>query len=323
VVPAVFTLMLATLATMTWQEERLKTSGLQQRLLTAQDKLILQDQIHKHELETHLDQAQARELQIDHQRRREFVRFINHDLRAPVSVLCWTISRLRRPGLKANEASDKILRLANTCDRMYALINELVRVYDQLADTTNDPDLNEYNLADIVYDCFMMQSSLAEQRESKITISISEKPAFALCNQLQLSRCIDNLIRNAVLHNDPGVHVELSLESDRTEHKIIVKDNGRGIAPEDLERIFEAGYTKNNNGVHEGLGLSIVKSFVDAMCGRITVDSRPGQGAAFIVVLPSTKNGQKEFALLKDGGQKSTACIKNNGMSNSSLNTHS
>ena len=116
-----------------WEREKERMDSFKQSLQAAQDKLKMLEEIHKAELEAQEARAGAREMELDKERRKEFARKINHDLRAPVSVLSWTISRLRKDGLTSKNASDKLDRLANTSDRLFALINELIKSYDDQA----------------------------------------------------------------------------------------------------------------------------------------------------------------------------------------------
>ncbi|MGH9551715.1 MAG: sensor histidine kinase, partial [Terriglobales bacterium] len=250
-------------------------------------------------------QAHTQVLLHDQEQKREFVRRINHDLRAPVSVLSWTISRLRKDGLQSKGAPEKVDRLANTADRLFALINELVKSYDtqSVAAGSSESSTNaiaaepaateECDLVKALTDSYSMQTSLAEQRSSTLELDIelpAGQSAIVAGNQLKLARCVDNLIRNALLHNEPGIKVSLSLRESENVFLITVKDNGKGISAEHLDHIFDQGYRieeRNDEHEHEGLGLNIVKSFVESMHGKITVASEAGNGASFTIHLPA------------------------------------
>ncbi len=281
-------LMIAALATVVWERERERFLSLQQSLKAAQEKLVLQGEVHKAELETQEAESRAREMALDKDRRREFVRRINHDLRAPVSVLSWTIARLKKDGLNSKGAADKVDRLGNTADRMFALINELVNSYDTQTVEQDKVEQLPTDLRTVVSESFKMQTSLAEQRQSTLELSMPETPVVALCNHLQLSRCVDNLIRNALLHNNSGITVQLILRAGATAHEIVVADNGVGISSKHIAHIFDAGYRaqeRESDTKHEGLGLSIVKTFVESMRGNISVISKSGEGATFVITL--------------------------------------
>ena len=104
---------------------------------------------------------------------------------------------------------------------------------------------------------------------------------------------IDNLVSNAIKYTQPGGAIDISVERGRDTARITVRDNGQGLSPEDISRVFgrfqrlsakpTAGETST------GLGLSIVKRIVDLHGGRIAVESAgPGKGATLKMTLPVT-----------------------------------
>src|SRR6185369_2182920 len=112
-------------------------------LAAYQEKLVLQNQKHEAEMNAQQAQAKAREIIKDQDRRREFARRINHDLRAPVSVLNWTLSKLLKEKIQPEPAQQKIERLARTSDKLVELINQLVSSYAQDAKLEETPDTSQ------------------------------------------------------------------------------------------------------------------------------------------------------------------------------------
>jgi len=106
----------------------------------------------------------------------------------------------------------------------------------------------------------------------------------------KLREVLVNLLHNAVEYNRPDGSIEISVKCLDDQVRIIVRDTGIGIKPEALGRIFERFYradpSRHADTPHAGLGLSIVKSYVDLMGGSIKVDSSDA-GTAFIIDLPS------------------------------------
>jgi signal transduction histidine kinase len=99
-----------------------------------------------------------------------------------------------------------------------------------------------------------------------------------------------NLVDNAITHTPPGGQVELSLTVMDGEARLAVRDSGPGIAPEEVERIFERFYRLDRARARRtggaGLGLAIARWIVEAHGGRIGVETKLGQGSTFIVALP-------------------------------------
>ncbi len=105
-----------------------------------------------------------------------------------------------------------------------------------------------------------------------------------VCDEERLGRAFLNVITNAVQAMPRGgkLNVRTHQSGDRVE--IVFADDGEGIAPESLDRIFEPMFTTKLRGI--GLGLTVVRRTVEQHGGEISVKSRPGQGATFTITLP-------------------------------------
>jgi signal transduction histidine kinase len=291
VVPAI-AMTLASLASVQWEREQEKTAALKRDLKAAQDKLSLQSALHKSELAGQKAHADAREAALDKERRKEFARRINHDLRAPVSVLSWTIAKLRSKKLTEEEKLEKIDRLSKTADRMFGLINELVSTYNSQENSDAKETTEEVSsLNEVLQESVKMQQVLAEEKGGTIKCIPNTEDCQVQANALQLSRVFDNIIRNAFLHNEKAVSVVASLVSNERSAQVRIQDNGKGIAAEHLDKIFTPGYRVDkkidtNASDGQGLGLEIVHSFVENMKGSVSVESTVGEGTTFIITLP-------------------------------------
>jgi signal transduction histidine kinase len=111
-----------------------------------------------------------------------------------------------------------------------------------------------------------------------------------------IDRALANLLDNAVKYSDGGDLIEVGLWSDDGEAHISVRDRGIGIPRDEQQRIFERFHRVSTGLVHDvrgsGLGLSLVQHIMKAHGGRVTVDSRPGQGSTFTLHLPVEVNGE-------------------------------
>lgn len=112
-----------------------------------------------------------------------------------------------------------------------------------------------------------------------------------LGNASRLGQVFFNLLRNALQALRPGTpstnRIELTLASRGSEVVVEIRDNGKGIRPEDLDRIFEPFFTTRSASGGKGLGLSIARSIVESAGGRIEAESEPERGSCFRVVLPA------------------------------------
>jgi len=108
-----------------------------------------------------------------------------------------------------------------------------------------------------------------------------------------LRQVVLNLMTNALQAVDHGGAIEVSASADDDALSISVKDNGRGIPPENLDKIFNPFFTTKPPGQGTGLGLSLCHNLVSGMSGKITVESQVGKGTTFTVRLPRKITGAR------------------------------
>jgi signal transduction histidine kinase len=270
-----------TLAGVLFERERERLHAMLTRLKAMEATLKAEREMHESEMRLAEAQAQAKEIEIDQQRRSEFVRRLNHDLKAPVTVLNWTLAKLKREGLNAITAMERLDHIERTSDR---LIAELVRTYEKTDGAKVQPT-GESDLRSILNEGIRMHESFAEMRGSLITYDLPDYPMSVTSDALEISRVMDNLIRNALTHNPSGTTVEVSARKRAHVHQIEVTDNGRGIKEADIEKIFDPGFS-TSSGDGRGLGLSIVKTLVEKAGGTIAVESEEDLGTKFTITLP-------------------------------------
>jgi signal transduction histidine kinase len=115
-----------------------------------------------------------------------------------------------------------------------------------------------------------------------------------------IAQAFINLLDNAVKYSDGSKEIGVKLAEQGDAVTISVIDHGVGIASEEREKVFEKFYRVGNCLVHDvkgsGLGLSIVKHIVEAHRGRVTVESEPGRGSAFIIHLPVDQSERMKIA---------------------------
>jgi signal transduction histidine kinase len=126
-----------------------------------------------------------------------------------------------------------------------------------------------------------------------ITLEVSESPPVEVQGDpAHVGQILDNFISNALKFSSPGTTITLLVQGKGLVGKVLVKDQGPGLTPEDLDRVFgeyarlSARPTAGEASV--GLGLSLVKRMAEAMGGSVGVESIPGEGATFWLALPKT-----------------------------------
>lgn len=215
-----------------------------------------------------LDQA------LDSQRR--FTADAAHELLTPLAVL--------RANLDTMEDE-------TVADRMRADVEIMSDVVAQLLELAalDSLDTAEEAAVDLRAACLevvSMMAPVAYKQGKEISLTGASAPVILTCSRRGLSAAVRNLVKNAITHTAPGTAVEVDVGEDGA---IRVIDRGPGVPAAERDRIFERFWRgKRGDGSGAGLGLSIVKRFVDASGGTVEVGEAPGGGAAFTIRLPRT-----------------------------------
>ncbi len=219
---------------------------------------------------------------------RRFVADASHELRTPVSVIrSITDVALSQPS--APEEYVLVLKEINAeSERLGKLINDLLalaRADEGLVQFDHDTVQLDLLTSDVV------DSMEALAAERKIALTVGElHTATILGDAARLIQVIMSLVDNALTYTNAGGCVTLSVKTTKTHALLVVRDTGIGIASQDQPHIFERFYradpARSRAAGGSGLGLSIADWVVRAHDGTLSVESRPGQGSTFTVVLP-------------------------------------
>jgi PAS domain S-box-containing protein len=223
--------------------------------------------------------------------RDEFFTVAAHELRTPTTSLKLNVQSLLR-GARRSEAGPppasllaKLENIDRTAGRLNALVNELLDVTRIHAGRLR-LDLEPVDLSALVQDVAARFELPASQAHSPILLELSG-PATGSWDRLRLEQVVTNLLSNALKYG-AGKPVRLRVSSDASGARLEVRDEGIGIAPESLPRLFgrfeRAVSDRHYGGL--GLGLYITRQIVEALGGTVSVTSTPGAGATFTVQLP-------------------------------------
>jgi heavy metal sensor kinase len=213
---------------------------------------------------------------------------ISHELRTPLAALLTTLE----VGLRKPRSGEEYRELRADChatgQQMSKLVERLLALarLDAGVDTLRPREVDVAALAD---QCATLVRPLAAARGLSLHVQ-PNGPLPLKTDPDKLREILTNLLHNAIEYNRPNGSVEVAVERQNGGLQVEVRDTGIGIAPEVRAHIFERFYrvdaSRQADGLHAGLGLSIVKGYVDLMGGTISVDSQEGQGSAFRLHLP-------------------------------------
>jgi two-component system phosphate regulon sensor histidine kinase PhoR len=232
------------------------------------------------------------------QSRRELIVNVSHELRTPIASIRGHVESLlmvTEGGATAvptpAEQHAYLDIVQREAERLGMLVDDLLALARAEADELR-LDVMPVHAGEVIEEVYQSLAPLA-RRERQITVVRDIPPDLppVLADRQRLVQVLLNLVRNAIAYTPVGGIVSIMLErADATHLSITVADTGIGIAPEDLERIFERFYRTDASRARStggfGLGLAIVRDLVNAMGGTISAESTVGEGSRFRLLLP-------------------------------------
>ncbi|PLT31187.1 two-component system histidine kinase PnpS [Peribacillus deserti] len=221
--------------------------------------------------------------------RKDFVANVSHELKTPITSIKGFTETLLDGALHDEKSLKHFLSIVlKESDRMQTLIQELLDLskIEQQGFSLSIQKLDAHKLVQETVPMYEHRAAL-----KGITLSYSSPGSMVKIegDYNRIKQILINLISNAIAYTPSGGSVEVNLEETDQYAKIRVKDTGIGIAQEELPRIFERFYridkARSRNYGGTGLGLAIVKHLVEAHKGQIQVNSEPGKGTEFTVLL--------------------------------------
>lgn len=222
----------------------------------------------------------------------DFVNTVSHDLRSPLTAILGYVELIERAGKVNPQQAEFIHRVKSSVHATTNLIDDLLRLGRVEVGALDENTPVDVKLL-VVNTMANLQPTVQEKNQT-LRLRRGGSLRNVLGSRSQLSQLVDNLIGNAVKYTPAEGKIFVTLEEEQNQLILRVADNGPGIPLEEQGRIFEKFYRATNveNSVPgTGLGLAIVKTIVDNHGGRIWVDSKPGLGAVFTVVLPVYEGG--------------------------------
>ncbi len=237
-----------------------------------------------------LREEQRREALRNVERKLDFLSSISHDLKTPLSMILGPVSlmkeKTRDPGTKKSleKVYDNAVRLNNMIHRTLELQN-----LDDAAE-----DLLIISTFDVVEFCRSVFEVFRENNTQKNFVFHSSCPRLTIeADAVKFESVITNLLSNACKYSEPGATVSMGINNAGNKVEIVVSDDGVGIADKDQSLVFQRMFRAHATaGQHEGtgLGLYLIKKYLELMNGNIDLYSKEGQGTSFVVTLPLSEN---------------------------------
>lgn len=222
------------------------------------------------------------------EREKSFTSYASHEFRTPLAVLKGTMEVLiRRPRSEA-EYKEKINECIKEVDKMNDMVEQLL-ILTRYEEGKRSLNYGHYSLEYLINNAVCLFSDTILNKKLHIINSVSPKEISIYTDEYSFSTILNNLVSNAVKYSNDGGTVEIKTHVQENRLIIEIENTGPGIAPEELETVFEKFYrsAENQNIKGFGLGLPIVKRFCSLLNIEIGITSEKGKKTIAKLIVPT------------------------------------
>jgi two-component system sensor histidine kinase KdpD len=223
---------------------------------------------------------------------------MSHEMRTPLAAIQSATGNLAALGQSnlSDLQLEMLAEIREAADRLDRLVGNVLEA-THLESGTVKPKMNDCDVSDLVY--LTVSETEKEMARHKVTVRIDSALPLVPMDFVLTQQALSNLLSNAARHTPPGTAVEVAASVENDVLRLVVADHGPGISPAVLPRIFDKFYRAPNAATGgTGLGLSLVKGFVEAQGGHVTADNGANGGMIFTIRLPLRQSSNPPIPLL-------------------------
>ncbi|MCL2223930.1 MAG: cell wall metabolism sensor histidine kinase WalK [Defluviitaleaceae bacterium] len=219
--------------------------------------------------------------------RKEFVANVSHELRTPLTNVKTYAETLLDGALEDPETARSFLKVINDeAERMSLLVSDLLEL-SRIDSKHAALEMDVVDLVALLRLAIRQAQILADKKDQKIKFLPPPSVCFIEANAARINQVVSNILSNSVKYSSENTTIEITMELTEKYYRVYIKDNGMGIPPESLNRIFERFYRVDKARARAlggtGLGLAIVKEIMEEHGGRVSVSSQPGVGTTMVL----------------------------------------
>ena len=219
--------------------------------------------------------------------RREFLTNVAHELRTPLMTVSGYLQMMQKGIIASDQLQDVLGRISHNVERIVSLVNDILFLQEiELV----LPEFQSVNMADILQAVITKYQDQAQKGRVRFRVKGERDIPQISGDPNSLERALAALIDNAIKFSPRGGEVEIRFNVDQNNLILVVEDHGIGIADETRPHIFDRFYHIESNGEDLfgglGLGLAITRQVIEQHRGVIEVESTPGRGSVFKIIIP-------------------------------------
>lgn len=217
---------------------------------------------------------------------------ISHELRTPLTLIADPVEMLlddRSIKGRSRELLQMVQRNALSLQQLVGSILDFRKIQNGKMELS----LSRFDLPEALQQWTGDFAMTAQRKKIQLQLDTTHfsSSADVVADKEKLARIVFNLLSNALKYTPAGGFIHVSLADEEERLRIEVKDSGKGIDKEELTKVFERFFQAKGAASGTGIGLALVKSFVELHHGEVRVESEPGKGTCFIVLLPRQQEG--------------------------------
>ena len=218
----------------------------------------------------------------------DFIANVSHEIKTPLAVIESYATALERGDLTPAQREEYARTIAMASRSLSTLVSNILKL-NKLENQEIAPVAQEYDLTRQLSDCALAQESAWEEKSIEFDAQLEER-VMITADESMMELVFNNLIANAIKFTEPGGRIVLRQIEHGDTVDVVVADTGCGMDEETMRHIFDKFYQgdTSHSGEGNGLGLALVRQIVELSQGVVEVESQPGKGSTFRVILPKS-----------------------------------
>jgi signal transduction histidine kinase len=221
--------------------------------------------------------------------RRAFISNLSHDIRSPLTSIRGFLRAVLEGDVPPEKTDYYIGIVMDESERLIRLADNILD-YSLTQERSVSLDKTDFDINGLIRRIALSFERRATEKNISLSCRFARETDMVRADAEKIGRVVYNLLDNAVKFIPEGGEITVETRAEGGMLRVCVSDDGPGIAPEELPRVFERFYkgdpSRNEDKKGSGLGLSIVKEIIRAHGGRITAENNPGGGCVFAFTLP-------------------------------------